>query len=112
MRSFWAIILSLFLAASVSALEIQITVPAEIEQDTIEAFAQTYQYQEEIEQDGEFILNPQSKEEFMIEKIAEFPRNVYKAYMGKEAEETKQSRETLAAENAEGITARKVEEAE
>ena len=112
MKKLLLMILSLFLVTSVSALEIQITIPAAIEQDTIEAFAQAYHYQEEIEQEEELVPNPQSKEDFMIEQIARFPQEVYIAHMSKEAGEIKQARMILAKENAGKITAEKIKEVE
>ena len=106
MKILFALFLSLFLTVPVWALEIKLTILEEIEQDTIEAFAQAYHYQGYIE--GK--LNTESKEEFMIRKIAGFPGEVYEAYMTKEAEDTKRVRALLAKENARKITAWKIEE--
>lgn len=106
MKKLLIIFLSLFLATSAWALELQITVPAEIEADTIEAFAQAYGYQEEI--DGK--PNPETKEEFTIKMIARFPQEVYRSYMTQEAEGIKQERARVAKEKAKGIKGWKIEE--
>lgn len=63
-------------------MQITINITPEIEQDTVDAFCSAYHYQVEIEQVGEkgeteFIPNPQSKESFMWERIAQFVKDIY-----------------------------------
>lgn len=108
MKKLFLIILSLFLTTSALALELQITIPTEIEADTIEAFAQLYHYQNKIEGKP----NPETKEEFTLRKIAQFPKEVYMAHENKEAEAVKKARELLAKNNAEKIKILKLEDSE
>lgn len=76
--------------------DIIITIPTAKLSRITDAFCNQYEYQTEIEKDGVFIINPQSKNSFAKAKIIEYVKQVTKNYEGGIA-----SQDALSTKNAE-----------
>lgn len=58
--------------------EIKIIIPTEKINGIVEAFADEYNYKEQIEVKGELVDNPQTKSQFAKEQVMNFIKRTYK----------------------------------
>lgn len=90
-------------------MEIKITIPSDMENDWLDAFADEYKYQENInDKDGKEVPNPQTKKEFVFERINDYVKNVFVANQANGANTTRLSLIETAKNNISGATVEEV----
>jgi len=73
-------ILSLSSVTTASAADMCVTVPSGVAQEVVDAFANVYHYQDQIDDGtGNMMPNPQSKAQFAKAKLVQFVKDVFVA---------------------------------